>query len=394
MALASDAHASFVYLVDNLPTWRTSVDSLFAHTAEKHAEFVAEYARLLSEAKPRHRRTASNSSVRPEENNAVTEEANGVDSVDDLSSPDPRQTNPFEAGNKYLFAQTRRKRKPGTSIRSGASGPLKFRNRSHVVVYYDGYLQEQLDSMVKQVGVGRNNLRKGKAAFTAATGFRLPTLSGKVSHGLSMFDDVRPVLMSRNTSPLLPGKKPVVPHVQSTSTDEASFLRVDKELEQIQSLCEMAAHQFLRDGDCKTELENVRQKLDALLVQATTTAESLKKLKEEKLKEEQEASQADSCDSDQKPNSDSNGTPSTTQPGTLDILSAPGIKLCKDLRPMGFGLRPEGLLSAPALPTLPTVEDAQILPSDTIEVDDASDQESIVVDLSQYRLANPRRVRI
>lgn len=387
MPQAANAHSSFVYLLDNIPTWRTSIDSLLLHAAEKHAEFVAEYARLVNEAKPRRRRNPSNASIHTGDDNSATDPAINADSVDVLSSPDPRYTSPLEAGNKYLYAQARRKRKPGPSIRSGASGPQKFRNKNHVVVYYDGYLQEQLDSMVKQVGVARNNLRKGKAALAAATGFRLPTLTSKASHGLSMLDDVRPALMTRTSAPVLPGKKLNVSLTSSTSTDnESSFLRADKELEQIQSFCETAAHQSLRDGDCRSELDHIRQKFDALLVQATMTADSLKKLQEE-----QDVSQADSPESDQTLKLTADAKLSS-QP-SFELLNAPSLNVTKDLNPLGFGLRPEGLFSAPALSTAPTGGDTAALTSDTIEVDDASDQESIVVDLSQYLLTNPRRVR-
>lgn len=375
-----------MYLLDNIPTWRTSIDSLLLHAAEKHEEFVAEYARLVNEAKPRRRRNPSNASIHTGDDEAATDPVINAEGIDRPSSPDPRYTSPLEAGNKYLYAQARRKRKPGTSIRSGASGPQKFRNKNHVVVYYDGYLQEQLDSMVKQVGVARNNLRKGKAALAAATGFRLPTLTSKASHGLSMLDDVRPALMTRTSAPVLPGKKLNVSLTSNSADDESSFLRADKELEQIQSLCETAAHQSLRDGDCRTELDHIRQKFASLLVQATMTADSLKKLQEE-----QKASQEESSESERPLNLGADAKLSA-QP-SFELLNAPSLSVSKDLSPLGFGLKPEGLFSAPALLTAPTAGDTAALTSDTIEVDDASDQESIVVDLSQYLLTNPRRVR-
>ncbi|OCT44775.1 hypothetical protein CLCR_05988 [Cladophialophora carrionii] len=389
MAQAMDAHSSFVYLVDNLPKWRTTLDSLATHTAEKHAEFVAEYARLLKQARPKRKKTPSISSIHStEEQASIDDQASGEENVDNTSSHGPIEINPLEAGTRYLFAQARRKRKPGTSIRSGASGPQKFRNRNHVVVYYDSYLQKQLDAMVKEVGLGRNNLRKGKNALAAATGFQLPslaTLSGNGGLASSAFDDFRPPNMSRSTSALLSVKKSVTLSPQPPS-NQASFIQADKELEQIQSLCETAAHQFLRDGDCKSELDTIRGRLDALLVQATRAAASLKKLQEE-----QEAVHADSSASESHHETESRGTLST-QP-SFDLLPPQKIAVAKTLHPPAIshpldGLKPQGFLSAPAVSTL-----GHELANDTIEVDDSSDQESIVVDLSQYRLTNPRRIR-
>ncbi|EXJ55546.1 hypothetical protein A1O7_08474 [Cladophialophora yegresii CBS 114405] len=391
MAQSMDAHSSFVYLVDNLPKWRTTFDSLATHTAEKHAEFVAEYARLVKQARPKRKKTPSISSLHTtDEQDSIDNSASGEENVDNSSSNAPIEINPLEAGTRYLYAQTRRKRKPGTSIRSGASGPQKFRNRSHVVVYYDSYLQKQLDAMVKEVGLGRNNLRKGKNALAAATGFQLPTLatlSGNSGLVSSTFEDFRPPNMSRSTSALLSVKKSVARSPQATS-DQASFIQADKELEQIQSLCETAAHQFLRDGDCKSELDTIRGKVDALLVQATRTAESLRNLQDH-----HEAVHVDSSASESNHDTESRGTLST-QP-SLDLLPPPKTSVAKTLHPPAIshrldGLKPQGFFSAPAVPTLGSPQE---FVNDTIEVDDSSDQESIVVDLSQYRLTNPRRVR-
>ncbi|OAL33807.1 hypothetical protein AYO20_06983 [Fonsecaea nubica] len=391
MAQAMDAHSSFVYLVDNLPTWRASVEALSTHVTEKHAEFAAEYSRLVNQVKPKRRKSPSVSSIHPQDEEQGDDKTHTIQSTDGLSSPDPRQFNPLEAGNKYLYAQVRRKRKPGPSIRSGASGPQKFRNRHHVVVYYDGYLQEQLDTMVKQIGIGRNNLRKGKAALAAARGFRLPTLTARTSHGLAMLDDIRSSMVSRSTPTLLPAKGRVAANKPATSDEEANFLQVDKELEQIQTLCETAAHQFLRDGDCKTELESMLQKFDALLGQASAAAEALKKVQAEN----EETSQADDFGSDFiKGYAASDGSLSTKP--SVDHLPTPKIGVGKDPSPLAFGppldsVKPHGLYSAP---DIVSNDSPAGLVSDTIEVDDASDQGSIVFDISQYRLTNPRRVRL
>jgi DNA-binding transcriptional MocR family regulator len=64
---------------------------------------------------------------------------------------------------------------------------------------------------------------------------------------------------------------------------ETSFDFADKQLELAQSLCEAAAHQFLRSGDCSTELENIQQKFKLVLETAESEVERL--LEEKKLEE-------------------------------------------------------------------------------------------------------------
>ncbi|KIW33953.1 uncharacterized protein PV07_00764 [Cladophialophora immunda] len=391
MAQAMDAHSSFVFLIDNLPTWRASIEALSAHAAENHAKFAAEYSQLVNQVRPKRRKTPSISSIHTHEQEQGDDQAHTVQSADGPSSSDPRPINPLEAGNKYLYAQARKKRKPGPSIRSGASGPQKFRNRHQVVVYYDGYLQEQLDAMVKQIGIGRNNLRKNKAAFAAARGFRLPTFTARTSHGLSMLDDIRSSTISRSTSALVPGKNRVPARNAATSNEEASFLQMDEELQQIQELCETAAHRFLQDGDCKTELESMLQKFDALVPQASAAAESVKKVQEES----QETSHADDFGSEFNHSyADSDGSLSTKP--SLDHLPTPKIGVARDQSPLALsqpldGMKPHGSYSAP---DIASGDNPAGQLSDAIEVDDASDQGSIVLDISQYRLTNPRRVRL
>ena len=382
-----DAHSSFAYLVDVLPRWQVTVDRLTAYTIEKNTDFAAEYARLLDQARPKRKKSPSVSSIHTaDEHNAVDDPGNAAQSFNSLPLSDSKHINPMEAGNRYLYAQARRKRKPGPSIRSGASGPQRFRNKIHVVVYYDGYLQEKLDTMVKQIGVCRNKLRKGKNDLAALTGFRLPALPRSAERGLLGPEDIGPAIRYRSTPALLPTKTQVTPITQPLS-NEAGFVQADKELDQIQSLCETAAHQFLRDGDCKTELDNVRQKLDALLVHATSTAESL-----ESLPKIQEAAHPDTSISECAHDSDSDIT--LSKKPSLDLLSTPKLGL---INPSSFAfshpldsLKAQGFFNAPVIPAR---ESSNELNPDLIEVDDGSDQGSIVVDLSHYRQQNPRRVR-
>ncbi|KAK6371732.1 hypothetical protein LTS17_008555 [Exophiala oligosperma] len=66
-----------------------------------------------------------------------------------------------------------------------------------------------------------------------------------------------------------------------TDPNEAGFLQVDKELESIQTLCENAAHQIPRGGDCTTELDKILSQAEVVWHQAADTAASSKMLKQE-----------------------------------------------------------------------------------------------------------------
>ncbi|EXJ78591.1 hypothetical protein A1O1_08992 [Capronia coronata CBS 617.96] len=398
MARNMDAHSSFVFLLENLPTWKASIQSLSSHADQKHTEFVTEYARLVNQIKPKRRRSPSMTSVHTTDDNDYPGQPEGdsTPSIDTMPPPLSRiEINPLEAGNKYLYAQARRRRRPGTSIRSGASGPQKFRNKNQVVVYYDAFLQEQLETMVKTIGVGRNNLRKGKNALVAAKGFSLPALSSTTRNhrAYPSLDSIRGTTsVSRSTPALVSGKKPTSHTVQpqAASDDETSFFLVDKELESIQSLCETAAHQFLRDGDCKTELDSICQRFDAVLAQATAVAESLKNSRQENQQEldgdREHADNTHSC-------GDSVGTLST-QP-SLDVLHTPKIGAAMDRSHLIISHTLEDMKSRGAFFSAPMVSgDNAGMMTDNIEVDDASDQSSVVVDITQFRMTNPRRTRV
>ncbi|KAL6249412.1 hypothetical protein RBB50_003265 [Rhinocladiella similis] len=365
-----DAHGSFAYLVDNLPLWKASAQSLAVHASQKHAEFAADFARLVQQVKPKRKKTASIASIRT----ADEEETNEEQGTEELPLPNETEINPLEAGNRYLYAQANKKRKPGASIRSGASGPQKFRNKNQVVIYYDAHVQEQLNALVKSIGIGRNNLRKGKNSLNMERGFRLPPL--RAAQESPSMDNLR------SSTTIMSGKKAVESLVlKVTDPDEAAFLQVDKELESIQSLCETAAHQFLRDGDCTTELDNIQFKMEAVLQQSTSTATSLKKLKEH----QQEFAHLESSEAGSTPAtpvSPAYGFPhksSNVDRGVYGINTTLG-----DMRARGAFL---------GTPAIAADSDAGLL-TDSIEVDDTSDQGSVHLDIAQYRFARSRRTRI
>lgn len=363
-----DAITSFVYLTDTLPNWIQQVKGLSTHASKKHAEYVAEYTRRLTQIRSKKERTPSLASIHTHKNEPVEPPPPEIperpaESMPEPSTPDPPHIPPLEAGNKYLLAQAQRKRKLGSSIRSGASGPQKFRSKHMVVIYYDAYLQEQLDTLVKGIGGARNNLRKGKLSRSASRGFQLPCF-GRASHqgnyGIPSLNGFKNP--STSYFSVLTDSK-VQPTNHQPTADEA-FTNADKHLEGAQSLCETAAHQVLRDGDCSVELNSVVTKLESALEIATAAVAQLRE--EEEAEQKEQAGNPTQTDPETTLLTDTSSPPSLTNSSTSKLVPSLSEKMEFPPPPtlaVGFGGVTE------------------------IEVDDDSDQESIVVDISKFRAA-------
>jgi hypothetical protein len=133
-----------------------------------------------------------------------------------------------------------------------------------IIVYYDGQIQKEFEQLVRNIGTGRNLLRKGRMAAKAEA---LAELASSSESDASEDEDVdnirakiqfrrRAGLSSMRSRPTTRGQSTASP---STSTPESLFESADKDLEQAQALCERAAHQSLREGDCRKELSGMRK---------------------------------------------------------------------------------------------------------------------------------------
>lgn len=331
-----DAVTSFSHLTTNLPEWILQIDKLSTHVAKKHAEFAAEYSRLLQTAKPKGGKSPSITSIHSTDKQPIEQMRLPTAEVATSSAaPDAlefSEISPFEAGNRFLYAQARRKRKATSSVRSGASGPQKFRSKQSVVIYYDSFLQDKLDTMVKNIASARNNIRKGKMSRSLQRGLQLPTFNRR--DNTSYEDPALPHIRSTMSLPIDP--KSTVAQTPIPSHDTC-FCQADKQLENAQSLCETAAHQFLRDGDCKLELEGVKAKFESVLTLAKESVHSLQA--EKQAEEEQEGARTDSdatlCENPSQELVTSKLAPSVTQYSSLPapnlvIPGAPDIEVDED----------------------------------------------------------------
>lgn len=362
-----NATTSFVYLTDNLPKWIEQVKDLSTHVSKKHAEYAAECTRRLTYVRLKRERTPSLDSIHIQKDEQLQPSPPQVieppsESTPEVSTPTAPNISLLEASNKYLV-QAQRKRKSTTSLRSGASGPPKFRSKHKVVVYYDAHIQEQLDSLVKSIGGARNNLRKGKLSRSVNIGFQLPSLgrtSVYNSCGTPSFSG--PKKLSTSTSLPTDPKSQLASH---RPTGNEAFTNADKHLEAAQNLCETAAHQVLRDGDCAIELNNVVKSLENALDLAIAT---VAQLREEDAEQQEGEADLNQTHPDTTPSADTSSPPSLTYSSTSKLVPSLDEK-------MEFSSRALAITSGGVM---------------EIEVDDSSDQQSIVVDISKFRSTRTR----
>jgi hypothetical protein len=211
-----------------------------------------------------------------------------------------RQASQMRAAGQARARATLRKRQRTDSVLSADGAAPKYRTRSMIIVYYDSYVQMFFEELVKFVSAGRNMMRKAKMAAKVAQIKRMaelempdddepatinggppPTGDGPIAAALTPSNgeqEEEPALhyistrrlgphaglMSRNPlysrrgarpgpgATLGPDGKPAPPDV---------YDELDRGLEYVQSMCEHAAHQFLRDGDCGEEVSNIKRRL-------------------------------------------------------------------------------------------------------------------------------------
>jgi len=205
------------------------------------------------------------------------------------------------AAGQARARRTLRQRQRSDSVVSAEGAAPKFRTRSMIIIYYDSYVQVFFEDLVKFVSASRNMMRNAKIAAKVAQIKRLAELE--------MPDESDEE--SEGGSPKRDGNAPIAPMEAKDGDEEMPSLRyistrrlqtpgmlmaqaalgrsmysrgarpgtrgltnpaldppepnvyddLDKGLEYVQSMCEHAAHQFLRDGDCAEEVGNIERRL-------------------------------------------------------------------------------------------------------------------------------------
>lgn len=272
-----DALTSFTNLSDNIPDWLIKLDRLAAQVAEQHSRFTT--LTHFAEVKLR-KKHGSTESLRPQDEDGNTpkpdHDRNGSNNANDdetamlvgtAVAPAHLEMATANIDSAIILRDVRRKRKPRSSF-SGASGPRQYRTRSMIIVYYDSAIQEAFESLVRSIASARNNLRKGKTAVSfkarmASLGMDETLFAGPNDRG-TLNPKTMPSRLSR-------AKRHTSPTEYVPAFEEA-----DQHLEAAQSLCEVAAHQFLRDGDCSDEIDGTKARFQDCLGVALREADVLR----------------------------------------------------------------------------------------------------------------------
>ncbi|KAK7188060.1 hypothetical protein DPSP01_001605 [Paraphaeosphaeria sporulosa] len=242
-----DTEKSFTFLHDNIPHWLDDV----AGIEEKIVAMQSELSKIpVSRSLPFKKRSGSVESIR--DLNAIREEP-------DASATGAHKSEPAA-----------RKRKEPSLLSGQQSGPSKLRSRTMIVVNYDGHIQTSFEQLVRAIGTGRNMLRKGKMAAKMDA---MAAMAGSSSDDDD--DDESNAVMAKIgyrhrglSSMRARGMMRVTQN--SSNTPVERFDTADKALEEAQALCERAAHQSLREGDCRKELGGVRRYFNEVVELAKT----------------------------------------------------------------------------------------------------------------------------
>lgn len=154
-----------------------------------------------------------------------------------------------------------------------------------MVVYYDGDTQKQFEKLVRAIGSSRNALRKAKMSSKVDS---LARTSSSSSEASSSDGDYTHALHYKSSRPRLPAF--------GRNDGSEAFDRVDGRMEKAQALCERAAHQILRDGDCATEVASAKEHFAEALRMAKAELPVLRKKAEqaqERRRREEERERAD-----------------------------------------------------------------------------------------------------
>lgn len=329
MALAPmDGLGAFTHMKDNLPTWIIRVSELAAHTHKRHKDYSEAYKRHAA-SKPRRRKNSSVCSIHTDDLVPIAQQ----------KTPSPEPTTTTAHVSDQGQPSGRKRSLDDTAVDSGKDYAF-VSTRHNVIIEYDGHTQKALEEIVRDIGIARNNLRRAKMAMMPRPGLR-GGLLGKSGINLNLPNGTASPL-SYVRSARAPSGAIGISGSSALRTD-SPFDFADKQLELAHSLCETAAYQILRSGDCGTELDGVEEKFKMLLEGAINEVDRLAAEKKQQEEHEQQQQNGTADEALPKPPptlsaarlaqvSAIANNPTTTNPGTIEVddnssLSAESIDI-------------------------------------------------------------------
>lgn len=278
------ALACFRTIRDLLPARIAEVNDLSTHVLTKRDEFAQEFqTRQLQ----RRRRTRSIGSE-PTGEGEVTAPTSFTrhQSADQCSHSITRQklrlpasSQPPSYHSQPLSTSTIESRFDGESTQAAQDRRLAQSGKNRVVTY-DGYTQQVLERLVREIWSAKSSIRTARISDSMKTGFR-----GRNHPRAFIGKSYRELLSSRKADSTV-----VDDETEKERTKNARiFDFVENQLDIAQNICESAAHQFLRQGDCTHELDVVLGIFDLVLEASTNATQRLETEEESRRLEEQQA---------------------------------------------------------------------------------------------------------
>ncbi|KAJ5491841.1 hypothetical protein N7453_009938 [Penicillium expansum] len=173
MPMASmDALGAFTHMKDNIPAWITRVSELATHTHKRHDEYSDAYRRHVN-FKPRRRKNSSVCSIHTNDLVPIAQRK--------VPSPEPVAVEtPQDAPEQSQRSGRKRTIDEAPSVESDEAYNMLVSTRHNIIIEYDGHTQQTLETIVRDIGVARNNLRRGQMSLMPRTGLR----SGLLSKGM------------------------------------------------------------------------------------------------------------------------------------------------------------------------------------------------------------------
>lgn len=253
-SMADEALKSLTDLLESVPGWITELEGLLRASTERRKEIDFEGQPADGQEVLPLRKPSKSSSLlsRPSKEDEEVESSQVPEEAAKEEIPQRPQLPHLTQSDALRISQ--RKRKTASAL-SDLSGPPRFRSKAVTVVYYDGEVQKQFESLVRAMGGSRNALRKGKMSARVDAMSRSGSSS---SNDASSSEDqlrMQPSKLKYRTTRAM--------RVTSTAAakDDVTdaFDRIDVLLEKVQAICEKAAHQILRDGDCGLEMRTAKE---------------------------------------------------------------------------------------------------------------------------------------
>ena len=346
MAAQMDALQSFVHVNDNVPSWLSKLDDLTVSVAEHNARFI-EMAGLSNKLLKKKNPSTESLRADPIHPSALSGDT-AANPTDVYVPPNPSYQcishSARARGAANHMALVRKRKGSNASL---ISDQPRYRTRTMVVVYYDSAVQEAFESLFRSIATARSNLRKGKISATFKARMASLGIGERPSTTAEEYSTLSPKMLKVGLARRTLGSD------FSGDNNLSSFDEADKDLETTQNLCEVAAHQFLRDGDCRLEMEGMRKNLGNCGVIAKREVDRLKE--EEAREQERQKATAELAQEEQ-----------MTVVETVEAKVTPPPPL-KEINFAGTGL---------------------------IEIDDRSDAESVQLDLSAFKTRTMRARRV